>query len=118
MIAIIYLLAYLAALGLGHLAVRLLLRPFRPPAATGIRGAGALIGLLERALVLTFVLLGQYTAIGLILTAKSIARYKELEDRHFAEYYLIGTLSSMLFAILAGMGAKWAVGWMTDIMMV
>jgi len=104
----IYICSYFAALALGHFFVRLLMRRFRPPDATGVRGAGALIGLLERALVLTFVLLNQYTAIGLILTAKSIARYKELEDRDFAEYYIIGTLSSMLCAILTGVAVKWA----------
>lgn len=83
------------------------MRRFRPPDSGGVRGAGAIIGFLERALVLTFVLLNQYTAIGLVLTAKSIARYKELEDRRFAEYFIIGTLGSMLFAILSGVTTKW-----------
>lgn len=99
--------AYSIALVFGHFFVKLLMRHFRPTDAGGIQGAGALIGFLERALVLTFVLLNQYTAIGLVLTAKSIARYKELEDRGFAEYYIIGTLGSMLFAILVGIGTKW-----------
>lgn len=32
------------------------------------------------------------------LAAKSIARFKELEDRAFAEYYLVGTLMSVAVA--------------------
>ncbi|RJP77527.1 MAG: hypothetical protein C4524_08225 [Candidatus Zixiibacteriota bacterium] len=98
--------AYLVALLGGHVLVRLLLKRFRPPLPPGIKGAGTCIGLLERALVLTFVLIGQHTAIGLVLTAKSIARFEELKDRNFTEYYLIGTLASMLAAILVGLAVR------------
>jgi hypothetical protein len=87
----------------GHFFTRALMKKFRPEEVSGVRGAGAVIGFLERALTLTFVLAGQYTALGLILTAKSIARHEELKDRHFAEYYLIGTLSSVLFAVMIGL---------------
>jgi len=41
------------------------------------------------------------------LAAKSIARFQELKERKFAEYYLIGTLSSILFAMLVGIFASW-----------
>lgn len=34
------------------------------------------------------------------MTAKSIARYKQLEDKNFAEKYLVGTLTSVLIAFL------------------
>ncbi|OLC06627.1 MAG: hypothetical protein AUH42_05340 [Gemmatimonadetes bacterium 13_1_40CM_70_11] len=67
---------------------------------------GRAIGVLERALTLTFVLLGQYGAVGLIIAAKSGARFKALEDREFAEYFLIGTLASLLLALLGGLGMK------------
>ncbi len=103
---VLYSVSYLLALVGGHFFVRLLLKRFRPADAQGKHGAGALIGVLERALILTFVLLHQYTAIGLVLTAKSIARYKELEDRNFAEYYLIGTLGSLLAAVGVGPGMR------------
>ena len=63
-------------------------------------GAGALIGSLERLLTGMFVLLGQYSAVGLTMTAKSIARYEQItKDPAFAEYYLIGTLYSMLYTV-------------------
>jgi len=63
--------------------------------------AGRYIGILERYLTVIFFLLGQYTAIAFTLTAKSIARFKELEKADFAEQYLIGTLVSQLLAIIS-----------------
>jgi hypothetical protein len=65
--------------------------------------AGRTIGFLERAIILTLTLSGAYTSIAFVLTAKSIARYKELENKDFAEYYLVGTLLSTLIAILGGL---------------
>lgn len=63
--------------------------------------AGSLIGTLERLLTAIMMLLGQYAAIGLIFTAKSITRYDRIsKDPSFAEYYLVGTLMSALFAIV------------------
>lgn len=64
-------------------------------------GAGAVIGSLERVLCAIFIGLGQYASIGLIYTAKSIARFKKIEENpRFAEYYLIGTLYSILFVVV------------------
>jgi hypothetical protein len=65
-------------------------------------GMGKTIGYLERTLVFGLVVGGQWAALGMVVAAKSIARYAELKDRAFADYYLIGTLSSLLVAILAG----------------
>lgn len=67
---------------------------------------GRAIGSLERALAFTLVLLGQDAAIGWIIAAKAIARFKALEEREFAEYFLIGTLASFLLAVLAGVGLR------------
>lgn len=67
---------------------------------------GRTIGNLERYLILTLVLFGQWVALGFIIAAKSIARFPELTaPRHkdFAEYYLIGTLTSVLVALASGM---------------
>lgn len=67
---------------------------------------GLLIGVLERALALTLVLIGQFGALGLILAAKALARFRALDDRDFAEYVLIGTLASVLLALLVGVGMR------------
>lgn len=69
-------------------------------------GRGRVIGIMERAILLTLGLLGQWQAIGLVVAAKSIARYKNLDEQRFAEYYLIGTLASLLTALLIGIGAQ------------
>ena len=61
--------------------------------------AGLYIGWLERFLVLTALVLQSPATVGFILAAKSIARYPELKSVRFAEYFLIGTLLSMSFAI-------------------
>lgn len=63
-------------------------------------GSGYLIGVLERVIVLTLGLNGQMGAIGFVLTAKSLARFKQLEVKGFAEKYLVGTLLSMGIALL------------------
>lgn len=63
--------------------------------------AGATIGILERILILICIINGLYSSIGLILTAKSIARYNRISNEPaFSEYYLLGTLSSVLFTII------------------
>jgi hypothetical protein len=64
---------------------------------------GRTIGCLERHLVYTLVLLGQWGALGFVLAAKSIARFKEFESQPFADYYLIGTLASVLVAVVTGL---------------
>ena len=67
-----------------------------------VTGAGALIGQLERLIMGIFLLMGQFTAIGLVFTAKSIARYDKIsKSQAFAEYYLIGSLFSIISVLLA-----------------
>ncbi len=63
--------------------------------------AGRWIGILERFLILTFVLLQQYAAIGFLVAAKSIFRFSE--SRKAGEYVLIGTLLSFTIAIIVGL---------------
>jgi len=72
-----------------------------PPLA-GAR-AGHVIGILERMAMLTLVWLGEWSALGFVLAAKSVARFKELENREFAEAYLVGTLTSFLVAGASGL---------------
>lgn len=63
---------------------------------------GALIGYLER-LIVMFLVYGQaYAAIAFIATAKSLVRFKQMDHREWAEYFLVGTLSSMLLGLIAG----------------
>lgn len=70
----------------------------------GLEGAGMWIGFLERFLIITFILLGQYQALGFLIAAKSILRISvnKKEERKLTEYVLIGTMLSFSFAILTG----------------
>ncbi|MEA4926262.1 MAG: DUF3307 domain-containing protein [Syntrophomonadaceae bacterium] len=64
--------------------------------------AGAFIGSLERLIIVLLLSVNQYSAIGLVLTAKSVARYDKIsKDQIFSEYYLLGTLLSTLYVIVA-----------------
>lgn len=64
-------------------------------------GAGALIGNLERLLIAILMLHGQYGAIGLVFTAKSVTRFEKISNNpSFAEYYLIGSLYSMVCVLI------------------
>ena len=63
--------------------------------------AGRMIGTIERIIMLFFLLIKQYSSVGLVLTAKSIARYNKIsEDKEFAEYYLLGTLLSTICVLM------------------
>ena len=61
--------------------------------------AGNIIGKLERIIIAILLLNNQFGLIGFVLTAKSIARFKQMEDKDFAEKYLIGTLTSFLIVL-------------------
>ena len=101
--------AYVACVLGGSAVVRLVLArfPLRPDADGEGDGPspwrmGHAIGVLERALGLTFVLLDAWAGLGGVIAAKSIARFKDLERRHFGEYYLVGTLTSLLVTVAVG----------------
>ena len=70
-------------------------------AKTGFN-AGALIGNLERWLILAFVLMQHYEALGLLIAAKSIIRFGDAQTRK-SEYVLAGTLLSIFIAVVAGL---------------
>jgi hypothetical protein len=59
---------------------------------------GRRIGRLERVLVILLAVPAGLGAVPWVLAAKSLARFRDLDDRAFAEYYLAGTLLSMTVA--------------------
>jgi hypothetical protein len=93
--------------------------PAAPPPTTGTPmhpspappgRVGEAIGIIERLLIVTFVLAGAEAAIGLVIAAKTLARFKQLDDRDFAEYYLLGTLASVAIASISAFAAAAALG--------
>lgn len=94
--------------------MRMLLAPYiseilkadDPDEGGSLKNAGKYIGMLERLFVFGFILFDQWAAIGLLITAKSVFRFGDLnkgKNRKLTEYVLIGTLLSFGMAILAGM---------------
>ncbi|MBA6412313.1 hypothetical protein H2508_04235 [Parahaliea sp. F7430] len=62
--------------------------------------AGRVIGILERWLMFAVLASGNgWGALGFIIAAKGLVRLKKFADNDFAEYMLVGTLLSALFAI-------------------
>ncbi|MDF1691430.1 MAG: hypothetical protein P1U47_03590 [Zhongshania sp.] len=83
----------------------------KPAAADRVDGAidnaeynaGRVIGFLERWLMFMIIFqTGEFSALAFIIAAKGLARMKQLEDKQFAEYMLIGTFVSALAAIIVG----------------
>lgn len=75
-----------------------------------LKNAGKYIGILERLFVVAFIVLNQWSAIGLLITAKSVFRFSDLsraKDRKLTEYILIGTLMSFGLAFLIGLLYKY-----------
>ncbi len=78
-----------------------------------LENAGMYIGILERLFIFLFILIGQFSAIGFLLAAKSIFRFGDLtksKDRKLTEYVLIGTLLSFGIAIVVGLATQYVLG--------
>ncbi len=110
-------LAYLLVLTPASVLIGQLLRSWRPELLAlpvqGLLAGGHYIGMLERALLLTFVLLDQFGAIGFLLAAKSIFRFGDLsraQDVKFTEYVLLGTLLSIGISLGIGLSLRWLLG--------
>lgn len=103
----------------GSIAVGLFVRDLRPApdaesAQSGTPEAGALIGRLERTLILLFVLANVPSAIGFLVAAKSLLRFGEVTqagNREQAEYVIIGTLASFTFAVPVAYATAELVRW-------
>jgi len=100
------------------IVMKMLLQPYINEVAKGenengdgasLKNAGKYIGMLERLFVFGFILAGQWSAIGLLIAAKSVFRFGDLNkgnNRKLTEYVLIGTLLSFGLAILTGLSYK------------
>jgi len=72
-----------------------------------LANAGKWIGIVERIIILIFVLENQYSAIGLLVAAKGLIRFNEKDRSEIkTEYLVIGTLMSISLAIITGLFTK------------
>ena len=69
----------------------------------GAKNGGFIIGVLERIFIIISVVCTQYALIAVILTLKSIARFKKFSEDYFVECFIIGTLVSLVTAYIAGL---------------
>lgn len=80
-----------------------LVRPGQVRDDTDRVGAGEVIGVLERLVAFVLVASGALTAVGFVIAAKAAARFPLFKEKPFAEYFLIGTLTSVGLALLLGL---------------
>ena len=121
---IMHLLGILTTIGLGSRVVGAAVEPLQvqltaqrraleeagSPAPDGFVDGGRIIGMLERALLYVLVMLDQTAAVGFLIAAKSVFRIGEISEkgnRMEAEYILIGTLWSFLFALVVASIIRW-----------
>lgn len=74
-----------------------------------LTSAGKYIGILERLLVFTFIMVNHWEGVGFMVAAKSVFRFSDLaqaKQRKLTEYVLIGTLLSFGLAVLIGIIIK------------
>lgn len=109
---LLVLLAYILALRPASVLIALIMRRWSEDVDTRgtLADAGARIGMLERFLILTFVLSHQMAAIGFLLTAKSVLRFGDLyedRDRKLTEYVLLGTMLSFSMTLTLGLMTRY-----------
>jgi hypothetical protein len=68
---------------------------------SGLTDAGKFIGYTERIIIFLLILANQFTALGLVITTKSIFRLKTGSIK--AEYVLVGSMLSFSIAIIVGL---------------
>ena len=105
--ALVLISGYLASLWPLGIFIGIATERWRQNAAVNTEGlakAGMRIGLLERFLIVTFVLINQFTAVGFLIAAKSILRFSDKENtQKKTEYVLIGTLMSFTASFVLGL---------------
>jgi hypothetical protein len=113
------LLGYLVMIGPVGYIIQFLTRRWASEINTtdSLKNAGRWIGILERVLIITFVFIHEFGAIGFLIAAKSLLRITDkpvrqdnepvstnpFSARKHTEYVLIGTFLSFAIAIIAGL---------------
>jgi hypothetical protein len=92
-----------------------------PPTKLQLRvKAGRFIGILERSLIVIGIVMGSWEVILAVIAIKTVGRYQELDDKDAAEYFLVGSLASILWAVvvaglLAAYDDSWGFHWIASI---
>ncbi len=79
-------------------------RPLSEVVKKSERDTGFVVGKCENILILVFVVLGAYTALGLVFAAKAVVRVEDA--RREPLFYLAGTMVNVTYSILFGLAVK------------
>ncbi|WP_404340422.1 DUF3307 domain-containing protein [Pseudoalteromonas mariniglutinosa] len=106
------LVGYLLVLNPSSVFIRMMLEKITAGFATtgSIPAAGQSIGMLERVLMLTFILLDQFAGLGFLIAAKSVFRFGDLsasKDKQLTEYVMLGTLLSVSVTLFVGLAVNY-----------
>jgi hypothetical protein len=109
----------LLAVPAGATVVGRMVQPFREALTDesrerqqGLEQAGRWIGMLERLIVFLAVLGRTESLIGFVIAAKAVLRLPEARETHsrrLAEYYLVGSLASLAWALVVAIAVRVAV---------
>lgn len=68
---------------------------------------GRFIGYLERNLYMIFIATNLIEGVAVVIAIKAIARFKQFDDKEFAEYYIVGSFISITMGLLSGIILKY-----------
>ncbi|MGO2477704.1 MAG: DUF3307 domain-containing protein [Pseudoalteromonas sp.] len=103
---------YLLVLNPSAVFIRMMLERITSGFSTtgSLPAAGQSIGMLERVLMLSFILLDQFAGVGFLLAAKSVFRFGDLsasKDKKLTEYVMLGTLLSVTVTLFIGLAVSY-----------
>jgi hypothetical protein len=75
------------------------------PTVTHTPAAGAWIGGLERLLIAVGLIVAAWEILAAVIALKTVARFKEIDQQIHAEYFLVGSLFSIVWAF--GVSQAW-----------
>jgi len=111
----------------GNVACKLVLRwsATNTPPESGEKitlRAGRVIGVLERVLIFLGLIASSWEILAGVVALKTVARYSDLDKQDKAEYFLIGSLTSILWAVamtalIALFDRDWGLGLVPSLVM-
>lgn len=67
---------------------------------TPVHSAGRWIGALERLILAVGIVAQSWEILAAVIALKTVARFKDMDERAFAEYFLVGSLFSIFWTML------------------
>jgi len=104
--AAILIIGYIFLLGtsgrvLNFILSRISSKPLSQTVSKEVLDTGFIVGKCENLLILTFMFLGQYTALALVFAAKTIARREDMSRNSL--FFLAGTMINVTYSIMIGL---------------